>query len=608
LTGNKTVKAREKTFSKDAVIFAEGDEADYVYVVTSGCIELSKQGADGPATLALLGPQDLFGEVGPYDESPRNVTARALEKTRVRMIAKDQFRAWIAEEPDAAMRIIATLVERLRAADEMIAKLGGVGLADEARKTVSSGNDSDQPKRMGFVDALKTLLFRKKDGLADGGDGPVPSFQVGVCTVNNDVDGAWSRALASLLEGKQGVAARVLPVNLHIDHGADQAQAQAAVSRARQVLAREENLDLLVWGDVHEEGFTLWFTPVGPVDEDRLGSFGPFFSLDLSGGLEPPVAEIFHLAVLAAIEPINEGQRVLQRLCLPSALQLLPPFPEGLSVQWSLEQQRTALICYGHALSTLAGWETDPKFYDRAAEAYRAALMRLAPEQAQGLDEALGHKYLAGAAMAASDRRQDTAFLEYAVGEYRVAVECLFKGAYPLEWAAAQNRLGQGLYKLDLRTGQSELLKESLAAFQAALTVYTRTENPTRWADVMNNLAQVLQVYGDQAKNPDVLQRAVEACRAALEIRTRDRFPYGFAASQNTLGTALFLLDKHSKSSDHLDQAKAAYSAALDVYRSLGATRQAQVTEKNLSHIQKQGGKKASPDRKLADPNWAGED
>jgi hypothetical protein len=119
----------------------------------------------------------------------------------------------------------------------------------------------------------------------------------------------------------------------------------------------------------------------------------------------------------------------------------------------------------------------------------------------------------------------------------------------------------------------------------------------------MNNLAQALQVYGDQVKSPEVLERAVDACRASLEYRVRERTPLGWAACQNTLGTALFLLDKHRQSTEHLDEAGAAYSGALEVYRQMGATRQAVIAEKNLAHVQRLN--KIRAERRVAMPDWA---
>lgn len=602
------MKLREKSFDPDEIVFREGDAADCVYMVISGRVQLTKAGVNGPVPLALLGAQELFGEMGPVDDSPRNATARTVEKTRVRIVPKEQFRAWIADEPEAALRIIGTLVERLRAADEMIARLGGSILAGAASasaaaavKAVESASPADGTRRMGLVEALVSL-FRHHGNPLTRGEGPVPAFRIGICEVNNDYEGAWTRALATLLEGRSGVETRLIGQSLRIEPGADQIQAAAAVTRARQILSQHGSLDLLVWGDVHEDGYSLWFTAAGPADEDRPGTFGPFLPLELAGNLEPPVAELFHAAVLAAVEPQNDGQRVLQKLYLPAALQQLPASPEGLPTAWNLEQQRTALMACGHGLATSAAWDADADLYDRAADCYKAALLRLSDEARHGVEEATMRKHLGGVLQAAGDRRGDAALLDLAVIECRSVVDSLFKGAYPQEWAGAQNRLGLALYKLDLLTGQTAPLKEALTALQQALSVFTKAEQPQRWADVMANLAQVLQVYGDQMRNPEVLQRAVDACRASLEMRDGNRMPLAFAAGQNALGTALFLLDKHSRSSEHKEEARKAFQTALEVYRLLGVARLAAVTEKNLGHLGKLVKRQAQ--RRVATPDW----
>ena len=588
---------REKNYAPTEVIFREGEPADKVYVVVNGKVELIKQSADGPLVLTIVGPLEMFGEMPPLDDTTRHVTARAVEQCRVKVIKKAEFRNWLVDEPEAAVRVVNTLIDRLRIADEAVIRLATSPqpLRQEARPPAGL---------LGAVVGLYHRLRGQAPTLALGGPGQ--GFQIGFATLNNDIDEAWTRALIGVLEGRTGVAPRVLPVSIQIEPGADQLQALTAQARARQVLASEPSLDLVVWGDVHEEGFSLWFTPAGMVDDDRPGSFGPFISLELAADLEPPVGDLLNLALVAAVEPQTEAQKALQRQLLPLALQTMPAMPAGLSVSWNFEQQRTALVCYAHAMALAAGWDADGgSLYDRAAEAYRAAILRLQHLGRSGVDEAVVRRHLGAVLMATGDRRQDGAILTQAVAELRKAGECLFKASYPQEWALAQNRLGLALYKLDLLTGQPDLLKDAMSAFQAAQTVFTRLESPGRWADVMNNLAQALQVYGDQVKSPEILARAVEACRSSLEIRSRERTPLAWASCQNTLGTALFLLDKHNQSTEHLDEALAAYQAAVEIYRSLGAIRQAAVTEKNIKHAEKLT--KIRTERKVVLHDWAQE-
>ncbi len=581
----------ERTYGRNELIFREGDASDAVYVVMSGRVELSKMGADGPVFLAMLGPAEMFGEMGLFDGGPRSASARASEKTRVKVIPKEEFKNWLQDEPGAAVRVVGMLVERLRVADAIIAGQRG------------SQTYTPTPARRNPFDALWSWVRRLRRQPAGGeGDLSVKPFLVGIATVNNDIEGAWTRALAGLLEGRPGIALRSLPTALQLEAGADQTQINSATVRARQMLAKEDILDLLVWGDVHADGFTLWFSANGIVDDDRPGGFSLYFKLELAGDLEPPVADLLYLTVLAAIEPANDDQRNLQRRLLPQALAALPGFVGGLPMAWNLEQQRGALTCYGHAAATIAALEGDPQWYAHAAEAYTAAILRL-DQGEHGLEEAQLRKHLGGVLQAAADRNQSPELLEQAVSEFRTSSECLVKSIHPQEWGGAQNRLGLALYKLDLLTGRTDLLKEAMNSFQAALQAFTRVEAPQRWADVMNNLAAALQVYGDQVKSPEVLERAIDACRAALEFRPRSRTPLGWAASQNTLGSALFLLDKHSKATEHLDEAVTCFTGALEVYRQFGLTRQAAVAEKNLAHVQRVD--KARGERKVAVPDWA---
>jgi len=590
------VKAGERNFSKGEIIYREGGPSDAVYVVVSGRVELYREDQDGTVVIGRVGPIEMFGETDILADGPRESSARALQKTLIKRVPREEFMVWVQNEPNAGLRVLGLLVERLRAADAIISRSrdGGDVFGPE---TTRAG--------MGLIEAVKLWIRNRKRRLTGGGggrgDGAQP-FMIGIASVNNDIEEAWTRALAGQLEGRSGVGVRDLPATLQLDAGADQAQVVGAVLKARQVLGREGGLDLLIWGDVHADGYSLWFTPFGQGDDERPGSFGPYVFLELPGDQEPPAGDLFFLAAVAAIEPTTEAQRELQHQLLVGAYQALPALPDGLPVTWNMEQQRTALTCYGHALASIAAQESDAVWYDIAGEAYNAAINRL-PHGEHGIEEAQLRKHWGGVLQAAGDRRQDVAYLERAVEEYRFAAECLVKASYPQEWGLAQNRLGQALYKLDLLTGQPTLLKEAMGAFQLALQVFTRTESPVRWADVMNNLAQVLQVYGDQVKSPEVLERAVEACRAALEFRVRERTPLGWASCQNTLGTALFLLDKHRQSTEHLDEAATAYTGALEVYHQMGASRQAVVAEKNLAHVQRLN--KIRVERRVALPDWS---
>jgi CRP-like cAMP-binding protein/tetratricopeptide (TPR) repeat protein len=565
------VEAEEKSVNRDEVIFREGEPSSAAYMVVSGHVELTKQGSHGPVLVGFAGPMDFFGETTLFDDTPYDVTARATDKARIRVVSRAGLVEWLNTHPGAASRIGAMLAERLRSTHLLI-------LDQHERQLAKGGGGKGVIGLIG--DWLKKLAKPKP------GEGGRPQFSIAIATMNNDIDGAWTRALAALLEGRNGVGVTILPTGLQIEPGADQAQAMAAASRARAQLAKDESVDLLIWGDVHADGYSLWFSPQGKGDEERPGCFNLFTSLELPGDQEPPAGDLLFLAALAAME-VPEERRSAHAMALRGAEVPLQDLLANLPVAWNLEQQRTALTVYGHALATLTVLDPGGPWSQQAIECYRAALLRLPPGEL-GIDSGELHKHLGMLLMAQGERSPDPAWLEQAVAAFKAAAESLAKARYPLEWGGVQNRLGLALYRLDLATGHPELLKEAMVAFQSALQAFPRHDSPQRWAEVMHNLAQVLQVYGDQMKSADVLERAVETARAAIELRPRLKVPFEWAASQNTLGTALFMLAKHSsRGIVKLDEATAAINGALEVYRQFGATRLAEVTEKNLVHLQK---------------------
>jgi tetratricopeptide (TPR) repeat protein len=566
------VDSEERSVGRDEVIFREGEPSSAAFMVVQGRVELTKRGSHGPVLVGIVGPLDFFGETTLFDDTPYDVTARATEKSRIRLVSRAALVEWLNTEPGAASRLGTMLAERLRNTHHLIVEQHERQLQKNARPG-------------GGILAFVGKWLKKRFSAKRDGEGGRATFQIAIATVNNDVDGAWTRALASQLDGQSGLAVRILPVSLQISPGADQIQAAAAAVEARQILAKNSDIDLLIWGDVHADGYSLWFSPQGAPDEDRLGGVSLFDSLELPGDQEPPSGEVLALTLLAALEPADD-RRAKQAMMLRAAEVPLQDILSVLPMSWNLEQQRTALSAYGRAMAALSVVDPTGPWVTQGVEAYRAALLRLPPGET-GMEAAQLHKYLGALLMAQSERSPDPAWLEAAVTELKAAVDCLTKARHPLEFGLLQNRLGLALYRLDLVIGKPELLKEAMIAFQAALQAFPRAEMPQRWAEVMHNLAQVLQVYGDQMKSAEVLERAIETARAAIELRPRATRPFDWAASQNTLGTALFMLAKHSRGAVKLEEATDAINGALEVYRQYGATRQAEVTEKNLVHLQK---------------------
>ena len=78
-----------------------------------------------------------------------------------------------------------------------------------------------------------------------------------------------------------------------------------------------------------------------------------------------------------------------------------------------------------------------------------------------------------------------------------------------------------------------------MAAYLAALEVYTRAAHPVRWAITQNNLGNALADQGALTEGPAgaaLLAGAAAAYRAALEVHTRAARPVDWAMTQENLG------------------------------------------------------------------------
>src|SRR3990172_3188736 len=110
----------ERRYADGDIIFHEGQRSRDAYLIVRGQVELLKSRPGGRVRLALLGPGQMFGEMGVVDRALRSATARALGNVVLEVIERDGFLDTLRDKPEVAMRLIGTLSSRLRAANDMI--------------------------------------------------------------------------------------------------------------------------------------------------------------------------------------------------------------------------------------------------------------------------------------------------------------------------------------------------------------------------------------------------------------------------------------------------------------------------------------------------------
>ena len=123
-----TSAVSRKSFPRGTTIIAAGDVTESLYVVVSGRLKVMMSDDEGrEVILAMLGPNEFFGEMGLIDDHPRSASVVTVEACEVLTLAKRDFKSCLAENFEMAMTVMRGLVKRLREADQ---KIGSLALMD----------------------------------------------------------------------------------------------------------------------------------------------------------------------------------------------------------------------------------------------------------------------------------------------------------------------------------------------------------------------------------------------------------------------------------------------------------------------------------------------
>jgi CRP-like cAMP-binding protein len=118
--------SKERSFPVDAVIFAEGEPGDSLYIVVDGAVRISRiVPGMGEECLAILGRGEVFGELALVDDQPRSADARAHNGPCTAFsISRALLEEVLSMDPDAAVQFLnllcRLLCRRLRAMNERL--------------------------------------------------------------------------------------------------------------------------------------------------------------------------------------------------------------------------------------------------------------------------------------------------------------------------------------------------------------------------------------------------------------------------------------------------------------------------------------------------------
>ena len=93
--------AEEKKFRQGELVFNEGDEADAVYIVDMGTVDMVPSGKE--MAVVTIGSGQALGEVAFFRRGQRRGSARAKEASNVLRIPFDRLEKLLADRPAFAM-------------------------------------------------------------------------------------------------------------------------------------------------------------------------------------------------------------------------------------------------------------------------------------------------------------------------------------------------------------------------------------------------------------------------------------------------------------------------------------------------------------------------
>ena len=107
-------RGQVRSFPKGSIIINEGDRGDSLFVIITGRVKVFVSDDEGrEMVLADHGPGDYVGEMA-LDGRPRSASVITMEPTTCSVVTREALRDAIVANPDFALALITTLIDRAR--------------------------------------------------------------------------------------------------------------------------------------------------------------------------------------------------------------------------------------------------------------------------------------------------------------------------------------------------------------------------------------------------------------------------------------------------------------------------------------------------------------
>jgi len=146
--------ATEETYQDGQIIFEEGSSGDWIYVIQTGKVEISKKVGGQKVVIEVLPTGEIFGELGFISKAIRSATARAVGETVIGIIDRGYLDQEFNKLSSGFQQILRSIATRLKKASEH---------ADPGRE------DPRIPKLLSMTFKTKESLVKAYSENASGG-------------------------------------------------------------------------------------------------------------------------------------------------------------------------------------------------------------------------------------------------------------------------------------------------------------------------------------------------------------------------------------------------------------------------------------------------------
>lgn len=150
-------RVRQRSLAAGRLVFKEGEPADSMYVVLSGSVKIFlKDGSGREVVLDTKKPGEYFGEMM-LDYRPRSASIMTLEPSDFAVLSRDDFQAFLRQNPEAAEQLILNLIRITRGMNDRAR--GGATLAQRVRQYMADLSGPDLPAVRRWLGAKRWVLI-----------------------------------------------------------------------------------------------------------------------------------------------------------------------------------------------------------------------------------------------------------------------------------------------------------------------------------------------------------------------------------------------------------------------------------------------------------------